>query len=219
MNRTICQYIVSAGDADCIVVRNCRAQVALDDEFGKSPSWKSPTAAEVRSQVVAWLDERKPEDAVGRQVLTLWPESEATADASKQPSSAQLLERVVTTLSMVDPQAKQVADLCTKPHDAFKTPQFTWLADSKTPAFVRNNLRLLLGRWLVQQQMYDEGLAQLADLQTADVVDPGVAIVLSKRVSALDVAQDRGAKEHRPTAGAKENDSAALCANGRADAG
>ncbi len=146
--------------------------MALDDTFGKAPSWKSLTVAEVRSQVVAWLDESKPADAVRRQVLALWPESETTADASKQPTSAQLLERVVTTLSLVDPQTKQLADLCTKPHDAFKTPQFAWLADSKTPAFVRNNLRLCLGRWLAQQQMYDESLARLADLQPADVVDP-----------------------------------------------
>ncbi len=138
--------------------------MALDDQFGKAPSWKSPTAGEVRSQLVAWLDEAKPADAVRRQVLSLWPESETAADASKQPSSAQLLERVVTSLSLVDPQSKQLADLCTKPHDAFKTPQFAWLADSKTPTFVQNNMRLCFGKWLAQEQRYDEALAQLAEL-------------------------------------------------------
>lgn len=148
------------------------AQVSLDDEFGKAPSWKTPTAADVRLQVAAWLDDGRPDDAVRRQVLSLWPNTEAATEASKQPSPAQLLERVVTTFSLIDPQSKQLADLCSQPHNAFKTPEFAWLADAKTPAFVRNNLRLWLGKWLAQQQLYDEALAQLADLQPADVVDP-----------------------------------------------
>ena len=40
------------------------------------------------------------------------------------------------------------------------------------PAFERNNLRLLYGRWLVQANLYDEALAQLQSLRPEDVVDP-----------------------------------------------
>ena len=50
--------------------------------------------------------------------------------------------------------------------------EFAWLTDEKTPAIVRNNLRLWLGKWLAQERFYDEAMAQLADLQPADVVDP-----------------------------------------------
>ncbi len=127
----------------------------------------------MRSQVVAWLDERKPEDAVRRQVLTLWPESETTADASKQPTSAQLLERVVTTLSLVDPQAKQLADLCTKPHDAFKTPQFAWLADSaKLPPSCATICGCASADGWLSSRCTTNRWRSLADLQPADVVDP-----------------------------------------------
>lgn len=169
MRRFRWQFVIAQGVLALLWCTAARAQVALDDEFGKAPSWKSPTAGEVRLQVVEWLDQVKPEDAVRRQALSLWPE---TPDAAIQPPPAEMLARVVKTLSLVDPSSRQLADLCTKPHDARETPEFAWLVDSKTPALVRNNLRLWLGKWLAQQQLYDESLAQLADLQPADVVDP-----------------------------------------------
>jgi len=57
-----------------------------------------------------------------------------------------------------------------------QTPEFPWLADEKSPAFVRNNLRLWLGKWLAQERLYDEALAQLKDLQVTDVVDPATLL-------------------------------------------
>jgi len=143
------------------------AQVTLDDEFAKEPSWKAPAAADVRGQVIAWLDERKPDDAVRKQVEALW-----TGDV---PAS-ELLAQTVKTIALVDGPSKEVGDLCAKPHGAVKTPEFAWLADEKTPAFVRNNLRLWLGKWLAQERLYDEALAQLKDLQTSDVVDPATLL-------------------------------------------
>jgi hypothetical protein len=50
------------------------------------------------------------------------------------------------------------------------------LSDAKTPAFVRNNLRLLYGRWLTQHRLYDEALAVLGDLSPADVCDPAALL-------------------------------------------
>jgi hypothetical protein len=150
------------------------AQVALDDEFAKEPSWKSPAASEVRTQVIAWLDNLKPEETVRKQVVALWPEaSDSAADAA---DSKPILERVVATFAKVDPAFKQIADVCSKPHGLSKTPEFPALADEKTPAFVRNNLRLFVGRWLAQERLYDEALAQLKDLQPTDVVDPAALL-------------------------------------------
>jgi hypothetical protein len=181
------------------------AQVALDSEFSAEPTWKIPTAVEVRTAVLAWLKEQKPADALRQKALALWPEettgkesanksadksvdksadkSDKTADKSADKSaktvnsdSQQLLERVVITMALVDPAAKQVVDLCSQPHGAAKTPEFPLLTDDKTPAFVRNNLRLWLGQWLTQQRLYDEAQEQLKDLQPADVVDPAALL-------------------------------------------
>jgi hypothetical protein len=150
------------------------AQVALDSDFSGAPSWKAPTAGEVRAAVFDWLQRRNPDDAVLAQVHKIWPE-QAGAEADKTEST-QLLQRVVTTFAFVDPAAKQVVEFCSKPQGAEKTPGFAVISDDKTPAFERNNLRLWLGQSLTQDRMYDEGLAQLTDLQPADVVDPAALL-------------------------------------------
>ena len=46
------------------------------------------------------------------------------------------------------------------------------VARSEAAALVAANLRLLYGRWLVQQSLFDEALEQLAGLHPGDVVAP-----------------------------------------------
>ena len=68
--------------------------------------------------------------------------------------------------------------------DADQRPQeFAWLADSETPALVRNNMRLYYARWLVQAGYYDEAIAWTDGLKTDDVVAP--ATLLFYRAAAL----------------------------------
>ena len=51
-------------------------------------------------------------------------------------------------------------------------PAQPWLADAKTPPLEAANLRLLYGRWLAQESLFDEAREQLARLQPDDVVAP-----------------------------------------------
>jgi hypothetical protein len=142
---------------------------AADDgeEFAKDPTWSIPTAKAVSADVLKWLDQSKVDAAERDKVVKeLWPESPT------EPAAGEILERVVKTIAEVEPQARELSDLCAKPHESTKLPQFPFLSDEKTPPFVRNNLRLWYGRWLAQEKLYDESLEQLGGLHTADVVDP-----------------------------------------------
>jgi hypothetical protein len=158
------------------------AQVAVDSEFTAPPSWKLPTDAEVRVQMVSWLDQSKPNDAVRAQVLALWPEksTDVPAPADNASTSANaatpLLQRAVTTFAMVDPNAKEVVEFAARSHADGKALELPVLTDEKTPALVRNNLRLWLGESFAQQRLYDEALQQLKDLQPTDVVDPAALL-------------------------------------------
>jgi hypothetical protein len=163
----------------CLFASPANAQVALDSEFGAEPTWKSPSADAVRTEVLAWLDTQKPDDAVRQQIFALWPP--ATGDkaavasnnkVSEANDSSMLLKRVVKSFALVDPGAKQIVTVCSESHGAGKTPDLPALADEKTSAFVRNNLRLWVGRWLAQERRYDEASDVLKDLQPDDVVDP-----------------------------------------------
>lgn len=149
-------------------------QVAIDDEFARDPSWKAPTVAEVRTQVISWLDAQKPSDDVRKQVLALWPAAKEAA--AESVDAQQVLDRVASTIALVNPAGKPIVELCSKPHGIEPTQEFAILIDEKTPAFERNNLRLYLGQWLARQRRFDESLAQLGDLQTADVVDPAALL-------------------------------------------
>ena len=88
----------------------------------------------------------------------------------------ELLDRVVRTIAAVDPPAKQLVELCSKPRVPGPVAPVAWLADQKLPTLVRANMRLWYGQWLVHQQLYDESLDQLSGLEPADVVDPAALL-------------------------------------------
>ncbi len=137
------------------------------NEFGGQASWSIPTALEIRAQVFQWLEARRASPEVRAQVEKLWPESEATA-----VESVDLLERVAETIALVDPGASELVQFASRHRQNVVLPQFMYVADEELEPFVRNNLRLLLGRWLAQHRFYDESLAQLAGIQPGEVVDP-----------------------------------------------
>jgi len=146
---------------------------AADDaeEFTKDPTWSPPAVKVVRADVFKWLDDSKVDAGTrGSIVNMLWPES------FTEPAAGQLLQRVVNTIAIVEPRSKALLELCSKPHETTKLPQFPLLTDEKAPPLVRNNLRLWYGRWLAQEKLYDESLDQLSGLQTADVVDPATLL-------------------------------------------
>lgn len=155
--------------ATCWLAIGTHSLHAADDDadFTKQPTWAPPTTKAVRAEVLKWLDASKI-DAPKRESIekTLWPESAA----AQAPSD--LLDQVVKTIAQVEPRSKELLDICSKPHELKPLPAFPWLADSKTPAIVRNNLRLWYGRWLAEEKQYDEALDQLSGLKTTDVVDP-----------------------------------------------
>ncbi len=159
----------------CLVASQTVARGAetADEEFARQPTWTIPAAATVRADVFKWLEARKVEPAERDRIAhDLWPAQPA------ELSSAELLERVVKTIARVDAPARELVDLCAKPRADLtkKLPALPWLTDAKTPILVRGNLRLWYGRWLVQEGLYDESLAQLTGLQPADVVDPAALL-------------------------------------------
>ncbi|HEY1785924.1 MAG TPA: hypothetical protein VGG30_10260 [Pirellulales bacterium] len=129
------------------------------------PTWHAPKGADVRRQLQEWLSARKADQPTVQQVETDW----AAADSW---TAEELLDRLTEAMAAADPAAKELVTLCSHPRRGLNTPDFPWLAEDATPAFERNNLRLLYGRWLVQANLYDEALQQLQSLRPEDVADP-----------------------------------------------
>jgi hypothetical protein len=136
------------------------------DEFGPRPTWRAPRAADVREQVIAWLDHEKIEADARAKILALWPEGEEAADAGV------LLDRLAESFALADPEVKKLVELCGGPRRQWILPDFPRLTDPSRPEFERANLRLYSGRWLAQVRLYDEALAMLDGLEPLQVVDP-----------------------------------------------
>lgn len=140
-----------------------------DDELRKRATWQSPSLSEVKAALAPWLAGRKLDAATAGQIDALW-----AADASAR--DAGLLDRLAETIALADPAARELVALCRRETPPAVLPAPAVLHNAAQPPLVRNNLRLLLGRWLAQHALYDEALEQLAELQPAEVVDPAALL-------------------------------------------
>jgi len=143
---------------------------AADEELTKRASWAPVTFDSVKAQLDTWLAARKSDEATHKKVAALWPK-EAAGEAEPET-----LDRLCESFALVEPQANEILKQCRGPRGTSLPPKFAILSDEKEPSFLRNNLRLLYGRWLAQNALYDEALEQIAALQPKDVIDPATLL-------------------------------------------
>ena len=143
------------------------AGFACGQDLSKRSTWAQPSPEEVRARVITWVKSNENLDELTMaKIDALWPAS------MPDMSGADLLEQTTATFALVQPDADELVQFCRGQRRRFAPPEFAILDDESTPKFVRDNLRLLLGRWLAQQQLFDESLGVLRDLEPGDVVDP-----------------------------------------------
>ncbi len=136
------------------------------DELGKRASWDPATVSAVKSAVDAWLETENLDANQRFTVETIWP-------AEGAPANVDLLDRVATTIAIIEKgDVRGMVDFCRKGSDKPIARRFDFLQDEKLHPFVRNNMRLYYGRWLVQNELYDESVEHLSGLNAKDVVDP-----------------------------------------------
>ena len=142
------------------------ALAADEDAFGKATKYTVPEAAAVKTQVEAYLKDSKATDEAKKAALALW---------SGEPGDATgpgLLKRLGATFAAVDDSAKKLVAITEKPYDGGLLPDVVWLDKKELSPFFQNNLRLLYGRWLGQERLYDEALTVLETIEPDKVVDP-----------------------------------------------
>jgi hypothetical protein len=150
--------------ATLLVLTATAAQGGSD--FVAEPTWQ-PVSLEVAFQrLVEYFNAAGVAPDRQAQARTLWQAADSDA------TSADLLDRLAAALAQTDQRVAELVSFCAKPHGPESLPEFAWLADSATPLLVRNNMRLYLARWQVQQGYFDEALAWMAGLKASDVVAP-----------------------------------------------
>jgi hypothetical protein len=140
-----------------------------------TPSWQTPTYAEVRKEVLAWLDARvsgsAPDSAFDparvRQVREIWP-----ATPLRKPSPGQLVQWLAESFALIDSHAQQLVDFCNGVGAGPPLPDTRLLIDTSLPPIGQYNLRLYYAQWLAQQSYYDEVLTELEGITPQQVADP-----------------------------------------------
>jgi hypothetical protein len=153
--------------AVAIILPIAAAAAHAGSEFMAEPSWQPVSAEAVRTRLEEYLHTAQIAPNRQAEVRDQW---RAT---SGDDSDAPVLDRLAQCLAKADDRVAGLVAFCAGANQpGEKLPEFAWLADSETPLLIRNNMRVYLARWLVQQGYYDEALAWTGGLETDDVVAP-----------------------------------------------
>ena len=154
-------WSLAAGMLVSVLLVRVRVTNAADDVFAP------PAAADVRTKVTQWVTERGVKDkAILERIAQEWAFGEMSLPAEE------IFDRVIRSLTLADADARKVVDACV---DA--TPIAAWPSDvipltDSMSEFARQHLRLYVGRFLAQRQLYEEGLDVLTAVDPKQIVDP-----------------------------------------------
>jgi hypothetical protein len=138
-----------------------------ETEFGARPTWQPASVEAAQTQLNEYL--KAAAIAPTRQTAV---RDEWNAKGNGADPAAELLDRLAAALSKADDRVAALIEQTSGTAPRGPLPDFAWLADSETPALVRNNMRLHLARWLVQEGYYDDAISWTTGLTPADVVAP-----------------------------------------------
>src|SRR3954454_5038618 len=143
---------------------------AAQDELEKRATWSIPTTAEIKARLDDYLSSKKPDDAAKLKIEALWPDEAQSLDGGE------LLDRLTASRAVVEPKAAEVVTACRQNSIDVAAKKFEELTEESLPPLVRDNLRLLVGRWLAQHDLVDESLEVLKDVGTENVADPATLL-------------------------------------------
>ena len=144
-------------------------ETASVDQLEAEKTWQLKNDVQSLEAIEAWLEEtpNSPASAITKA-------AEAFGDSSY---SADRLDRVIAALSNVRPDIAKIAGQLAGQRESVLPPNFSHLLDNENEhPFVRNHVRLLLGRWLAQNRFYDEALEQLGSLDVDVLLAPESAL-------------------------------------------
>jgi len=144
--------------------------ISAQDELEKPATWSIPTTAEVKARLDDYLATKNLDETARLKIEALWPDDAHSLDGGE------LLDRLAASLAVVEPKAAEVVAAVRNSSGLLAAPKFDGLTDESLPAFIRDNLRLLVGRWLAAHDLVDESLDVLKDVSTDNVTDPATLL-------------------------------------------
>lgn len=136
-----------------------------DDELGRRATWSPATYSGVKAVIDTWLEEEQIDPITRLKVDALWGPGTDTLQGTE------LIDRFAITVAVVHPELEGLARLRQRSAGMAEPPLFPILDDPALSPLVRDNMRLVYGRWLAQNDFFDEAAEQLSQLSTDQVLD------------------------------------------------
>lgn len=135
--------------------------------FGADDVFSPPSPADVRTKALQWVAERGVTDKtvlenIGREWVI----------EGNPLTAEETFQRVIRTLTLGDADAKKIVEACREAIPVASWPKEAVPMTDAMPDFARQHLRLFVGRFLAQRQLYEEALEVLVAVDPKQVVDP-----------------------------------------------
>jgi len=153
-----------------IAVLSLTGMVPAADELERRATWSIPATADVKARLDDYLATKTLDETAKLKIETLWP------DEAQPLDGGELLDRLTASLAVIEPHAAEVVAAVRHDQVPLIAPKFEAFSNESLPPLVRDNLRLLVGRWLAQHDLVDESLDVLKDVTPEHVVDPATLL-------------------------------------------
>jgi hypothetical protein len=128
-------------------------------------SFRPVPEVQIRESVLSWLSAGAADEDRKAAVQKLWMPSDASVS---EATAEELVDRVVRSCALADPEIQSFLDLLTDDASAVPTkPQ-----KLTGHPLCDQCLKLYLGRWLTQHRFYDEALEIFLEMNPEDSIDP-----------------------------------------------
>ena len=144
------------------------------DQLETEKSWQLKNDVQSLDAIEVWISESPAlkNDALKNAIRTFsdFKLGDAVGGATY---SADRLDRVIAAVASVRPDIAKIAEQLAGQRRSVLPPNFSHVLDNQNEhMFIRDHVRLLLGRWLAQNEFYDETVEQLNLVDVKAVLTP-----------------------------------------------
>lgn len=143
------------------------ALAIAQDSIRKEASWKLADRATIVASFERWLTEAKIDDRTAKLVRDFLASTEATVES---------IDLVVEGIGIGDADVARFIEILASAQPDERILTSNLLENEGCHAFVRDHVRLLYGRWLARNELFDESLGQLQQINVDDVLDPATLL-------------------------------------------
>ena len=147
-------------------------RIEAPDDLAPASTWKPATSKIIVGEFRKWLADSDFDKQTTGDVTEFLKKRTLENSDSDHSSPTELIDDIIEALVIARPDINRVREALRLQRKGTRPPDFSSLLENpEEKDFLRNHIRLYYGRWLAQNEFYDESLAQLEQLEVDKILD------------------------------------------------